>query len=465
MQESGCRWCPETQNCHDEGSVMDQCSIPINSEGQCWGQYCAYQLGELLNHRADDAKAWMSQTAAHQADPLMPFPTYSPGVTGIFDLATGAPLTDKNGGSPVTDYIISAIADWGSGTCAAKVVGKIAAAEKPQMTIHMGDVYFVATPEQYQTNILGKAKNQYQQGVAFPKGSVITYLQMGNHELISGCKGLYVDGFSYTGQQTTYAAWQTDSWRIISLDTGRLCYSSHMGVRDVEFGTTDAPLPDEVVDWLVNTVQLGDPNDKRGILLLSHHQPYDAFSTSYMGAANQLNKILPKGKQVLWLYGHDHMLALYKKMQLEGTDFVIYPRLIGIGGFPNILASPKKTDGLVAYDFRTYQAIPDDDGNAQNVGFNGYAKLTITGNKLDISYITASCTDNDCTKGLSETDPTTVAFETFEADLSTGQVEQTYMTVGPQLTKVSEPADEVASVSCIPQSAFADYDATLNHYD
>mmetsp|Transcript_87207 Transcript_87207/g.281695 ORF Transcript_87207/g.281695 Transcript_87207/m.281695 type:complete len:213 (-) Transcript_87207:206-844(-) len=156
----------------------------------------------------------------------------------------------------------------------------------------------------------------HQQGVAFPKGSVITFLQMGNHELISGCQGLYQSGFSYTAQQTTYAVWQSESWRIVSLDTGRLCYSlGPDNIRNVETGSTFAPMPDEVVEWLTNTVKLGDPSDKRGIILLSHHQPYDAFAKASIGAAQQINTILPKGKQILWFYGHDHMFTIFKKRQ------------------------------------------------------------------------------------------------------------------------------------------------------
>jgi len=224
-------------------------------------------------------------------------------------------------------------------------------------------------------------------------------------------------------------------------------------------------MPDEVVDWLVNTVKLGDPNDKRGILLLTHHQPYDAFSGSYMGAANQLNKILPEGKQVVWLFGHNHAFAMYKKMQLDGTDFVIYPRLIGIGGFPNILEHPKSISAIVAWDQRTFQKIPDLGGIEQSIGFNGFAKIVINGIDMEIKYITNDCTDNDCVKGLSSTNGSTIATETFSADLSTGNVQQTAIYIGPELTKVSEPADEVSSVSCIPSADLAGYNTSQHHLD
>jgi len=178
-----------------------------------------------------------------------------------------------------------------------------------------------------------------------------------------------------------------------------------------------------------------------------------------------LNAILPKGKEVIWLYGHNHMLALYKKMTLTGTDFVMYPRLIGIGGFPNILAKPKVTDGLIAYDYRTYQSVPDDDEMNQNIGFNGYAKILVSGNNLEISYITAACQNNDCTQGYSSTDSTTVSVETFAVSLATGTVSQTQMYVSDNLVKVSEPADEVSSISCIPSSALDSSDESLTHFD
>lgn len=462
LQKDGCRWCPSTQKCHDLGSIEDQCTIPINSEGQCWGQHFAYQLGEFLNNRPSDAEHWIQASAVAEQFPLAPFPTYPAGQTGIFDLLTGLPLASNRGGSPVTNYTIALIADWGTGTAAAHVVAELALIQQPHMTIHMGDVYFTSTPDEFNTNVLGKPLNSQQKGVAFPKGSVTTFLQMGNHELLSGCQGLYTSGFSYTGQSTTYAVWQTDNWRIVSLDTGYLCYSTLEGVRD--FTTeTDAPMPQEVVDWLTNTVKLGDPSDKRGILLLSHHQPFDPLSSAYPGATNQLNQILPAGKQVIWLYGHNHAFAVFQKMQLQGSNFVMYPRLIGIGGFPNILETPTTAAGIVAYDARTYQAIPDDDGLNQNIGYNGYANVVITGKSMHISYITNDCIEPTCVLGLSSSNGTTIASETFVVNLETGEVDQTASYIGPELTTLNAQTTDVISAVCLPPQPKGN--PAANHFD
>eukprot|EP00928_Gymnodinium_smaydae_P056184 TRINITY_DN3960_c0_g1_i3.p1 TRINITY_DN3960_c0_g1~~TRINITY_DN3960_c0_g1_i3.p1 ORF type:complete len:927 (-),score=157.34 TRINITY_DN3960_c0_g1_i3:228-2942(-) len=511
LADDMCNWCPETNDCHAVGSVADQCAVPIDTQGQCWGQSCPYQIGDFLNDRADDTKEWGLQSSQAATTPLLDFQTYftscgtasgeclsninwamqtginqhpdwypgltaaspaadfqqllamKPGTqcpspcdpnitanTGVFDLSTGQPTT-ASGGSPINeDFVIAVVGDWGSGTCVAKVVGTMMAQTNPKLTFHLGDVYFVATEAQYGTNVAGQARYSWQQeGVFFPKGSVATFLMTGNHELISGMSGLFQSGFYYSGQTASYGAWQSDSWRFIAIDTGYLSYETlpvPPNPRNL-MAETNAPMPSQVVEWLQNVVNIGDPDDKRGIVLFSHHQPVSAWDTAYVGAAQQLQELLPSGKTVVWLFGHMHALVLYGKSQLQGMDYSFYPRLIGNGGFPNEMPPLKDTSNVIAVDQRIYQEIPAVTG-MQKIGYNGYVKLTVNGPQLNVDYITANCAGGNCQEGLDAANPSTIASETFNVDLTTGAISQEWSLIGEELTKYQEPAADAANVEC-----------------
>ena len=161
-------------------------------------------------------------------------------------------------------------------------------------------------------------------------------------------------------------ALQSDRWRIIGLDSGYSCYERNEdGTRKlvkVKGGIgvlpeTKAPQPEEIVRWLNTTVRIGDPTDTRGIVIMTHHQPIsDWEKTIYEGTTLQLEQLLPAGKDVLWLFGHEHRFAIYDPVVLPGTQFRTFPRMIGHGGFADAMTLPGQgTDGLAMYDGRTYQ--------------------------------------------------------------------------------------------------------------
>jgi hypothetical protein len=120
--------------------------------------------------------------------------------------------------------------------------------------------------------------------------------------------------------------------------------------------------------------------DKRGLVLLTHHQYCSVFDDEYPKPAQQLSKLIDR--PVLWLWGHEHRMAVYGKYQGAG-GIQAYGRCIGHGGMPvDINPKLRRTDRpLTAYDNRQYPS-------PENiiVGYNGFINLTVRERRLTIEY-------------------------------------------------------------------------------
>lgn len=287
---------------------------------------------------------------------------------------------------------ISITADWGSGTAESDAVSSLMVSEtNPHYTIHIGDVYYVGTPNEIKTNCLGEKALFGKKGVLFRGGSLGTFAYQGNHEMYSRGYG-YFDHWlpaigikdkstgKPRGQKTSYSALDNKYWRVIGLDTG---YKSYSPLLDNE----DNRQPQAVIDWLVNVVKINDPNDKRGIILLSHHQYRSAFESNYYPTPEQLSKLIPNNRTVLWLWGHEHRVAWYDLGKGGEVDLNVYGRCIGVGGFPveraEIPGNARAT-GLLAYDNRKYDTelgIP-----IVKIGYNGFTTLKFIGRNVTLEY-------------------------------------------------------------------------------
>ena len=383
---------------------------------------------------------------------VTPYPVYSGGETGIFDLATGSPLSSSTQGGPATGVKIGAAGDWGSGTCESNTVANLMSQDSPDLTFHLGDVYYVGDQEDFHYNVMGIDPPPYRQqkGVRFPKGSHTTFLMAGNHEQISGMNGLVYAGYNYSGQKTNFGAWFSDHWRFIALDTGYLSIPTRPDGERIMSKETPAPLPNEVVEWLNTTLNLGDPKDKRGIVLMSHHFPYSDFEKAYLGAAQQLNDILPVDRTVVWFFGHEHRFALYEKLKIKANDknsrllgnakhftskYALYGRMVGNGGYrihPEAPKRHKKNLKIKAWDMRTYQEIPHD----QKLGFHGYFKILVNSDKLLVTYVSAKCKDQSaggCNAGYNFTHGEVSANETITVHLDSGNLTQEWHYVNTEI--------------------------------
>jgi hypothetical protein len=255
--------------------------------------------------------------------------------------------------------------DWGTGTKTAEEVGIRIGSHNPDVTIHLGDVYYSGTPSEFRDYFLS----------SWPRGSHRTLLLNANHEMYSGGYGYFGLALPDVDQEASYFCLENENWRILGVDTGYFARQFPL----LEFllkGLTR--LPDENVAWLEDVV-FRDRKDRRPVILLSHHAWFSAFDTEYGGVGRSLSPFLDR--VLLWFWAHEHRFAGYGRARL-GDDFPVRARCIGHGGMPIELKDrPRRERNLVFYDARPLAKVKRDP-----VGACGYAVLELRGPELRIDY-------------------------------------------------------------------------------
>ncbi len=318
---------------------------------------------------------WVSEYVRYRLGPRHAFQTYAGGAAdqGVYPL----PGADA-------DIRIALAGDWGTGTDEAAAVAVQIADFRPHYAIHLGDVYYVGDPAEVGENFLGIANpaNGYQP-VRWPHGSAGTFSLNGNHEMYARGVG-YFDRLLPSigiagggGQRASYFCLENEHWRIIALDTG---YNS-VGVPVLEYLIQpDCALPAPLLDWLRDVVRPG-ADDPRGIIILTHHQYYSRFDVCYPKPAQQLAAFF--ARPVLWLWGHEHRLAIYRETGLPGGIRAI-GRCIGHGGMPIDLPGAV-VNPAIETEFVDGRRYPNDEN--LDVGFNGFAQMTLRGSSLTLAYL------------------------------------------------------------------------------
>jgi Calcineurin-like phosphoesterase len=307
------------------------------------------------------------------------------------------PTNDEDGIYPLlklendnTPIVVSLVSDWGSNTQESDDIGKVISDDNPDYTIHLGDVYYVGTPEEIELNFGTHS--------SWPRGKCGTLAIPGNHEFYSNGKGFYDTLLKYmkaykenesVGQKAGFFCLENEHWRIIGLDTG---YTS-VGTVLLEFlfpPKTD--LREEQCNWLRDVVKIGNSEDKRGIILLSHHQYYSAFEGNFNRPAKQIAELMGDAqKDILWFWGHEHRIAIHDIHHID-NGIRAYGRCIGHGGMPTeipTLESPldvnKALENKLKYYDRQYRIVKDGKKDVY-IGNNGYANLVIEGETLKVEH-------------------------------------------------------------------------------
>ena len=332
---------------------------------------------------------WITQYLGHRIGFRHKFLSYdsASGDRGLYKLSDESLIGGRP--DPNGEIRISIAGDWGTGTDeAAEVAAKI---EKfaPHYTVHLGDVYYVGEKNEVEENCLGHPPaNRSFSPCRWPLGSVGSFALNGNHEMYA-LGNAYFDLFLPTlgmrtkmggrpsGQKASFFCLENEFWRVIGLDTG---YNS-IGIPVLEYlFAPSCKLRKEEIQWLQDQLNL-KTDDTHGLIVLTHHQYCSSFDSEYSSTAEQLSDMI--GRPVLWLWGHEHRMAVYGKYSSR-KGIQCFGRCIGHGGMPvDINPQMKRTDRpLVAYDNRQYRS-PEN----ITVGYNGFANLTFKGNQVEIDYL------------------------------------------------------------------------------
>lgn len=298
---------------------------------------------------------------------------------------------ERSEDSPRDHITIALCADWGTYTRQSFHIAQKMGTHQPDYTIHLGDTYFVGEPKEIKRNFI----DSYAPWV---RGKVGSFAVLGNHEMYARgiaffkdllpTLGLKVNG-RYQGQHAGFVCLENDHWRILALDTGYHSIGRIPLLEMLPFLGPDSRLDPMLIKWLTDEVRLGDPEDKRGLLILTHHQYVTAFNEGeYLVPSRQLARLVGTHRPVLWIWGHEHKFSMYEKVQI-GEGVTAYGRCIGHGGMPvevdhfKLKSKRHGKDKLVFCDRRIHRTqlrkkIP--------LGYNGYALINIKGNQLTIEY-------------------------------------------------------------------------------
>lgn len=320
--------------------------------------------------------------------PRHPYQAYpSEGDSGIFELTSSVPSRPE--------ITLGLLSDWGTDTTESDAVAHLAARYAPDYSIHLGDIYFVGTPQEVAENFTAPHASWYY-------GASGSLALCGNHEMYSNGAAYYeqllpamyvqVDGVKKS-QRAAFFCLENEHWRIIGLDTG---YTS-VGRPFMEvLSPPDCHFRDEQLAWLRDVVKLGDSTDKRGLLFLSHHPYISAFREDYFKPGEQLYELMGEAaRPVVWFWGHDHRLVGYQ-LGKNKSELQAYGRCIGHGGMPVETSMPVRDEEarkMLFYDRRVRTRI-----RRHELGYNGFVLL-----QLDGGTLTATYRDLEDTKVLEET--------------------------------------------------------------
>ena len=333
--------------------------------------------------------------------------------TGIFPLGNQSTL--------------SLVGDWATGTDEAQKVANCVQRFKPDYSIHLGDVYFVGDEREIRENFLGEKTSPYPP-VKWPMGKLGGFALSGNHEMYARGTGYYETILPKMGLKKSGAEWgegqwasffclENKYWRILALDTGYNATGFDWGKLPI-FGRSKwirksthlkprCEFPDAQMQWLKEII---NPDaDRRGLLVLTHHGCYSAFSDWYQIPAKQLARVIHR--PVIWFWGHEHKLAVYDRYSVpDGIE--AHGRCVGHGGMPVERGhAPDLECPWLAWDNRRYR-----NGEKINVGFNGFANLSFSGPELHVEYVDLNCD--------------TLLTEDWRVDVESGDLH------GPNLKKV-----------------------------
>lgn len=344
----------------------------------------------------------------------------NPEVSPYIDwLATGNDIDTFSVVTIPENSTIAIIGDFGTGLPdATALLIALIQNQKPDIIIHVGDVYYSGTGDECEAYTQAFASAFTATGVTLPVFSI-----PGNHEYYSGGEPFFTqvmtmnasNNLSGYEQAASYFCLRTtdNNWQFLAMDTG---YNSiHVDTAIDLASVAYAPwLEFNEAQWHTNKLQ----NFSGKTVLLSHHQLYSASAeinngeeVVYMTGTNKsaltylngnlYNVFSPYLANVsAWFWGHEHILGIFADNQAGLKK----GRLIGDSGYEEWQGqSPYTTSGSTYQYSSPNQPVEADTStvnwNGTNYNFyqHAYAVIQLNGTSATVNYYEYEAMSPDAT--------------------------------------------------------------------
>jgi hypothetical protein len=271
--------------------------------------------------------------------------------------------------------VVALLADWGGDNDAAKKIAAIVRRQRPDISIHLGDIYYGGTKYECELFLNAWPMRVNTDDPNSPISAKGSYALNGNHEMYSGGEYYFNTVLPVFEQAQPFFCLENAYWRLIGLDT------AYLGGR-LKPQTADDPLNAQW-NWLIGTFRGG----KKANIFMTHHQPVSAHQAEFGDSAplrqdaEELLQLEGVGDDAIygWFFGHEHRCALYRD-----TTVKFNARLIGNGCIPHQVQQEKGADpGCTEVD--CFNRKPTKAGG--EVAVSTFAKLTFMGPQLLIEYV------------------------------------------------------------------------------
>ena len=302
-------------------------------------------------------------TASRLANTAIPYRRY----TQLSDFVIDGRLPDQ--------ATVVILADWGTGQDAAKLLLNKVAGHKPDVVIHLGDVYYSGTVHEAQNyfysiwqETLNIPNVPWGQKLMDFNTRPATFHLPGNHDMYSGGQPYYTT-IDMLGQPASYFCLRNANWQFVAMDTS-LHDNDPLQVNDATW------VDPQEITWMKD--KICNAGGRKSVLL-SHHQLFSAFEQIGGQAVNQ--KILPQVQDILpdltlWLWGHEHNQVIYQRY------LNVLARCIGHGAFP-VSSTPPYPAPNAGVPLEKVNL----DLDPNNFYRHGYVLMKLNGASADLSYI------------------------------------------------------------------------------
>ncbi len=305
------------------------------------------------------------------------------------------PLPDK------PNLLVAFIADWGTGIEDAQHLLSQVMLQRPDVLIHLGDIYYSGTMDEVRDNFLNIC---WATAVNSP-----IYILSGNHDMYSGGAGYYwliqqlnqYQPKQYQ-QPASYFCLRNKNWQFLAMDTGL------HDCNPFTVGSNVTCLDPPEVEWHLDKIK----NAPQGIktVLLSHHQLFSAVGGG-VGKDKQGNHIAFNphlqssfasvlDNVALWLWGHEHNLVVFDPYINLNKG-----RCIGSGAIPVMIQDSPYTPNQ-NFDLQGQSGPPVMNqgaklsSNKDGFYYHAYAIVTLNDGIADVDYYQVDSINNGISQHL-----------------------------------------------------------------